>query len=166
MYRPYAQDRLEAIVDAGVRNLEYSKLKKIRTSLRIFIVAVSIFSIVLSVVMFNRDNPYYPLPIGYAVIFLMPTFRQEMQAVLNIDAKLAESLDLVTVVLIISMCFGLSFGARDKQTSFSEFRDESIYCNDVVLVRSLSDKFLAINTKSQWVIVDEDCKVKFNVKLQ
>lgn len=70
-------------------------------------------------------------------------------------------LAVVLVLNVASNAVGAAF--IDRTTSYAQAKDKHSWCARYVIIRAMSDKFLAVAPDESRVIIDSDCKIRFIV---
>lgn len=74
----------------------------------------------------------------------------------------ASTLILFPVILIISSVVfgGLTQGQHDRFSRYAEIKDQHAWCSNFVILRPVSNNFLAVGPDESRVIIDQECRVR------
>lgn len=109
---------------------------------------------------FNQSIPYYA--IQFFGILFTPIYYYYIRDRLIYSPKRDLILTVIVGFLAASLSYGLSRGQSERRLDFNNF-DDKIGCGEFKILRSVSDRFIAIDRKNHRFIIDNECKVIFIV---
>ncbi|WP_109356410.1 hypothetical protein [Sphingorhabdus sp. EL138] len=65
--------------------------------------------------------------------------------------------------LIMTVSAGLHQGQMDRHLAYSQLESNNPKCEELIVLRSLSDRFLAVDKDNTRLIIDEECKPVFTL---
>jgi len=158
---PYASDKVEAIENSDDRERARAHLSAIRRILLIIVVAFVLLATAMAIYAFIAGNPIGYIFASWPLVLIISISQEKIKEIFNIDYQVAEAIDTLFVLFISALSFGALFGARDRDSRFSDFLEGSLFCQEFAVIRSISDYFIATSDGDEKVIIDSNCEVVF-----
>lgn len=160
---PYASDAVEKIEDNDNRSAALANLLKIQRWLMIIGYLSFVIMVGTAAFVIWKGEPFGYVMLSWPALFLVTLEQNTIKRIFKLDYRVFEGFDLVFILYISAIAFGAKAGAEDKDSTFIALNGKTIHCNQFLIIRPLSDYFIAINKEDQKVIVNGDCNVKFSL---
>lgn len=157
---PTAEARVDDFSDPAQQAVARSKLYRIRVYLTLALCTFTVVVFTFQFWDFYRGEPIsylglYPVASLWAVLGMVKL--REIWWMSDLTYEIATLLVCVTVSAAF---FGLHLGHTDRYAKWQNQKNKPI-CGQYRVMRSLSDRYLAMDSKSRQIIIDSECEVKF-----
>ena len=107
----------------------------------------------------NKFWYMFLLPLGIATSWAVGYFAGTR----GLPRSVTYGLNAFLIAIICIAIFGLSDGQNAARSPNSIVERGSVRCNEKLILKDVSDRFLAIDSEENIVIIDQDCGVVFDV---
>lgn len=161
--KPYAQDFVEQIEDQSSRAKALESLgvtRKLVTLSAYCIIAIATIGAIYS---FWIGNPAAYVLATWPIFILLPLWQEKIKSALKIDHQVFEAIDFLAILFLSALAFGAYIGQGDRAFAANALTQDTIFCENYAIVRSVSDLYIAKDGSTGTFLLDAECQVVFTI---